>query len=328
MVALPLARAGYNKDIQPTSPVFSTAHSGRLPPFLTPATFLPDFLYGGAMYCGEFLRELEEHRRAYDLMQMREFMPPPPRAFFRRYSDMNVQGPGPWSPQEVFGHAAAAAKYMGELWADETALRKPLENVHDNPDAFHQLITMSDMAFMSLLGPRATEYVRVEGADGGSLSFCVLPRGGLVPWGPGLDRFNAAVAANAAATATAANAAATAANAGSEHASEDASDVAGDAGAEDTADADTDTDATCLDDLFNAPTDSQSTSGTTAVTLSLHSSLPSLLDALTDDEGPRTAVYVLNPAQQRHLREILQSGEEHEAASASIQRWVMGVEPE
>ncbi|KAJ6540028.1 hypothetical protein DFH09DRAFT_1323291 [Mycena vulgaris] len=203
-------------------------------------TFLPDFLYGGAMYRGEFLRELEEHRCAYDLMQMREFMPPPPRAFFCRYPDMNVQGPGPWSPQE---------------------------------------------------------------------------RGGLVSWGPGLDGFNAAVAANAAATA---------ANAGSEH----ASNVAGDAGAEDTADADTDTDATCLDDLFDAPTDSQSTSGTTAVSLSSHSSLPSLLDALTDDEGPRAAMYVLSPAQQRHLREILQSGEGHEAASDSIQRSVMGVKPE
>ncbi|KAJ6538680.1 hypothetical protein DFH09DRAFT_1323632 [Mycena vulgaris] len=286
------------------TPAIPRAGSAIRPPIRGVArlrqTFLPDFLYGGAMYRGEFLRELEEHRRAYDLMQMREFMPPPPRAFF--------------SP-EVFGHAAAAAEYMGEFWADEAALRELLENVHDNPDAFQQLITMSDMAFMSLLGPRATEYVRVEGVDGGSLSFRVLPRGGLVPWGPGLDGFNAAVAADAAATA---------ANAGSEH----ASDVAGDAGAEDTADADTDTDATCLDDLFDAPTDSQSTSGTTAVTLSSHSSLPSLLDALTDDEGPRAAVYVLNPAQQRHLREILQSGEGHEAASDSIQRWVMGVEPE
>ncbi|KAJ6552470.1 hypothetical protein DFH09DRAFT_1085955 [Mycena vulgaris] len=326
IVALPLARAGYNKDIQAT-PAVPRAGSTICPPIRgvprLRQTFLPDFLYGGAMYRGEFLRELEEHCRAYDLMQMREFMPPPPRAFFRWYPDMNVQGPGPWSPQEVFGHAAAAAEYMGELWADGAALRELRENVHDNPDAFQQLITMSDMAFMSLLGPRATEYVRVEGADGGSLSFRVLPRGGLVPWGPGLDGFNAAVAADAAA-----DAAAPAANAGSEHASEDASDVAGDAGAEDTADADTDTDATCLDDLFDAPTDSQSTSGTTAVTLSSHPSLPSLLDALTDDEDPRAAVYVLNPAQQRHLREFSQSGEEHEAASNIIQRWVMGVEPE
>lgn len=84
-------------------------------------TIMPDFLYGGAMYRGEFLRELEEHRHNYDLMQIRRFMPTPPRAFFRRYPDMNHQGPGPWTPQEVFGHAAAAAECMEEFWADEAA---------------------------------------------------------------------------------------------------------------------------------------------------------------------------------------------------------------
>ncbi|KAJ6465237.1 hypothetical protein DFH09DRAFT_1112730 [Mycena vulgaris] len=248
-------------------------------------TIMPGFLYGGAMYRGEFLLELEEHR------------------------------PGPWTPQEVFGHAAAAAECMEEFWADEAAMRQMLENVHDTPHTFAELITMSDMAFMSLLGPKATEYVRVQGANGGSLFFRVLPRGGLVPWGPGLDGFNSAVAADAADAA--------AADKGVQDALEDAADVAGDVVPS------SETDGTCVDDIFDASTDeSHSTSGTTAVTLSSHSSLPSLLDALTDDEGPPTTVFVLNPAQLRHLREISLSGEEHESASDSVQRWAMGVERE
>ncbi|KAJ6523120.1 hypothetical protein DFH09DRAFT_1330190 [Mycena vulgaris] len=229
---------------------------------------MPDFLYGGAMYCEEFL--------------MHESMPLPPRAFFPQYPNTDVQGPGPWSPQEVFGHAAAAAKYMGKPWADEAA--QLLENVRNNPDTFQELIIMSDMAFMNLLGPRATEYgLRTPMGVACPAAFCCMV-GLSISWGLGLHGFNAAVADNTAATA---------AYAGSEHASEDASNVARDAGTEDTADTDTNTNAT-----YNL----HSTSSTTAVTLSLHSSLPSLLDTLTDDEGPPAAVFVLNPAQQCDLQ--------------------------
>ncbi|KAJ6534507.1 hypothetical protein DFH09DRAFT_1092099 [Mycena vulgaris] len=244
-------------------------------------TIMPDFLYGGAISAGSCQR--------------------PPTPSFAGTPDMNHQGPGPWTPQEAFGHAAVAAKCMEEFWADEAAMRQMLENVHDTPHAFAELITMSDMAFMSLLGPKATEYVRVQRADGGSLFFHVLPRGGLVPWGPGLDGFNSAVAADIANTA--------AADTGAQDAVEDAANVAGDVV------------------RLLRPT-ALVTSGTTAVTLSSHSSLPSLLDALTDDEGLPATVFVLNPAQQRHLQEISLSGEEHESASDSIQRWAMGVERE
>ncbi|KAJ6476645.1 hypothetical protein DFH09DRAFT_1108775 [Mycena vulgaris] len=218
---------------------------------------------------------------------------------------------------------------MEEFWADEAAMRQMLENVHDTPHAFAELIPMcmsssrlpaslrllavaAEMAFMSLLGPKATEYVRVQGANGGSLFFRVLPRGGLVPWGPGLDRFNSAVAADAAAADT-----------GVQDALEDTTDVAGDVVLS------SETDGTCVDDIFDASAeDSHSTSATTAVTLSSHSSLPSLLDALTDDGGPPATVFVLNPAQLRHLREISLSGEEHESASDSVQCWAMGIERE
>ncbi|KAJ6596389.1 hypothetical protein DFH09DRAFT_1305272 [Mycena vulgaris] len=244
-------------------------------------TIMPHFLYGGAMY----------------------------------HSPVHADAPPRLLLPEVFGHAAAAAECMEEFWADEAAMRQMLENVHDTPHAFAELITMSDMAFMILLGPKATEYVRVQGTNGGSLFFRVLPRGGLVPWGPGLDRFNSAVAADAADAA--------AADTGVQGALEDAADVARDVVPS------SETDGTCVDDIFDASADdSHSTSGTTAVTLSSHSSLPSLLDALTDDGGPPATVFVLNPAQLRHLREISLSGEEHESASDSVQRWAMGVERE
>ncbi|KAJ7434241.1 hypothetical protein FB451DRAFT_1195527 [Mycena latifolia] len=185
-------------------------------------SLLSQFFPNNAMYIGDLgstqhldrcrlhqlRKEHEEHRRIVDLNMRPEFLTRGP-VRRHRVPQTNIQDPLPFptpttdgeqriNAQTVFHQAATAAPVLQALWADDYFAR---ELFYAEPDVVQRHFDTADRAFVANLGPRATSYVQVHGVDGGSLHFSVLPSGNTVPYGPGLDGFNAAVAEDDAAAA-------------------------------------------------------------------------------------------------------------------------------
>ncbi|KAJ7477636.1 hypothetical protein FB451DRAFT_1173181 [Mycena latifolia] len=235
---------------------------------------LSQFFPNAAMYLGElgstghldqrrlqqFRQEHEEHRRIVELNARPEFLSRGPLRV-HRVPQTNIQDPLPFlrpttplhyqmNVLAVARQAAAVAPVLQALWEDDYFAR---ELLHADADVIERHFNTADRAFAASLGPHATAYVAAHGVDGGSLHFLVLPNGVTVPHGPGLDGFNAAVADDDAAAAI--------------------QDDAEDSVVEDVP-------ATSDDILDGARS---TTSVTSCESLSVHDSMPSLVDDSIND---------------------------------------------